>query len=169
MCHRRQPEAGRLQEAEETAQLWDILCGVLDQFMEILGEEPMDIEEFTRLFRQVLTQYSVGSIPVSLDQVSVTGVARNDRHSGRCYFLLGANDHVLPTPGEGGGILNEDDREELSKHGVSCLPPVWTKWASNCKTSMPPWPSPPTASPSVIPSRTSPAEPSAPRLSSAVY
>ncbi|MFR0769637.1 MAG: hypothetical protein ACLSHO_08690 [Dysosmobacter sp.] len=30
---------GRLQEAEETAQLWEILCGVLDQFVEILGEE----------------------------------------------------------------------------------------------------------------------------------
>ncbi len=34
-----QAEAGRLQEAEETAQLWEILCGVLDQFVEILGEE----------------------------------------------------------------------------------------------------------------------------------
>ena len=34
-----QAEAGRMQEAEETAQLWEILCGVLDQFVEILGEE----------------------------------------------------------------------------------------------------------------------------------
>ena len=29
-----QAEAGRMQEAEETAQLWEILCGVLDQFVE---------------------------------------------------------------------------------------------------------------------------------------
>lgn len=28
-----QAAAGRLQAAEETAQLWDILCGVLDQFV----------------------------------------------------------------------------------------------------------------------------------------
>ncbi len=117
-----QARAGRLQEAEETAQLWEILCGVLDQFVEILGEEPMELEEFTRLFRQVLTEYSVGTIPVSLDQVQVSGVARNDRHTAKYLFLLGANDHVLPTPGQGGGILNVDDRFELAQRGVELAP-----------------------------------------------
>lgn len=119
---RAQAEAGRLQDAEETAQLWEILCGVLDQFVEILGDEPMELEEFTRLFRQVLTEYSVGTIPVSLDQVQVSGVARNDRHTAKYLFLLGANDHVLPTPGQAGGILNEDDREELARLGVELAP-----------------------------------------------
>ena len=57
-----------MQEAEETAQLWEILCGVLDQFVEILGEEHLEQSEFERLFRLVLTQYSVGTIPVALDQ-----------------------------------------------------------------------------------------------------
>ena len=117
-----QAQAGRLQEAEETAQLWEILCGVLDQFVEIVGEEPMELEEFTRLLRQVLTQYSVGTIPVSLDQVQVSGVARNDRHTAKYLFLLGANDHVLPTPGQGGGILGEDDRAELARRGVELAP-----------------------------------------------
>lgn len=119
---RAQAEAGRLQEAEETAQLWEILCGVLDQFVEILGDEPMELEEFTRLFRLVLTQYSVGTIPVSLDQVQVSGVARNDRHTAKYLFLLGANDHVLPTPGQGGGILNADDRDELARLGLELAP-----------------------------------------------
>ena len=117
-----QAEAGRLQEAEETAQLWEILCGVLDQFVEIVGDEPMELEEFTRLFRQVLTEYSVGTIPVSLDQVQVSGIARNDRHTAKYLFLLGANDHVLPTPSQGGGILNEDDRAELSQRGIELAP-----------------------------------------------
>ena len=117
-----QAEAGRLQEAEETAQLWDILCSVLDQFVEILGDEPMDLDEFTRLFRQVAAQYSVGTIPVSLDQVGVTEITRNDRHTGKYLFLLGANDHVLPGTGQSGGILNEDDREELAQRGVALAP-----------------------------------------------
>ena len=119
---RAQAGAGRLQDAEETAQLWEILCGVLDQFVEILGPEPMELEEFSRLLRQVLTQYSVGTIPVSLDQVEVSGIARNDRHTAKYLFLLGANDHVLPAPGEGGGILNEDDREALSLRGIELAP-----------------------------------------------
>ena len=119
---RAQAEAGRLQDAEETAQLWEILCGVLDQFVEILGGEPMELDEFTRLFRQVLTQYSVGTIPVSLDQVSVSEITRNDRHTSKYLFLLGANDHVLPSVGQSGGILNEDDRDELARRGIELSP-----------------------------------------------
>lgn len=117
-----QAEAGRLQAAEETAQLWDILCGVLDQFVEILGGETMDTEEFSRLFRQILTQYSVGTIPVALDQVSVSEMTRNDRHTMKYLFLLGVNDHVIPDAGQSGGILNDDDRDELSQLGVELAP-----------------------------------------------
>ena len=111
-----------MQEAEETAQLWEILCGVLDQFVEILGEERLTGDEFERLFRLVLTQYSVGTIPVSLDQVSVTEITRNDRHTTQYLFLLGANDHVLPDPGQSGGLLNEDDRQELALRGIELAP-----------------------------------------------
>ena len=119
---RAQAEAGRLQDAEETAQLWDILCGVMDQFVEILGGEPMGLEEFSRLFRQVLTQYSVGTIPVALDQVSVSQITRNDRHAGKYLFLLGVNDHVLPDSGQTGGILGEDERDELALRGIRLAP-----------------------------------------------
>ena len=119
---RAQAEAGRMQEAEETAQLWEILCGVLDQFVEILGEERLEQSEFERLFRLVLTQYSVGTIPVALDQVSVSEITRNDRHTTSYLFLLGANDHVLPDPGQSGGLLNEDDRQALALRGVELAP-----------------------------------------------
>ena len=95
-------------------------------------------------FRQVLTQYSVGTIPVALDQVSVSEITRNDRHTAEYLFLLGANDHVLPDPGQSGGILNEDDREELALQGIQLAPTGHgADGRSSCKTSTPPWPSPP--------------------------
>ncbi|MCI2055804.1 MAG: PD-(D/E)XK nuclease family protein [Oscillibacter sp.] len=115
-------EAGQLQRAEETGQLWEILCGVLDQFVEILKGEKLETEEFVRLLRQVLTQYSVGTIPVALDQVNVSEITRNDRHTVSYLFLLGANDHVMPSAGTGGGILNDDDRDELVERGIRLAP-----------------------------------------------
>ena len=72
--------------------------------------------------RLVLTQYSVGTIPVALDQVSVSEITRNDRHTTSYLFLLGANDHVLPDPGQSGGLLNEDDRQALALRGVELAP-----------------------------------------------
>ncbi|WP_409969458.1 PD-(D/E)XK nuclease family protein [Bengtsoniella intestinalis] len=117
-----QASVGRLQDAEETAQLWDVLCNVLDQMVETIGDEVSDLDSFASLLRLLLTQYSIGTIPVSLDQVSVSEITRNDRHRVPHVFFLGANDSVLPSVGQSGGILNQDDRQALSQQGV-CLSP----------------------------------------------
>ena len=117
-----QMEAGRLQEANETAQLWELLGEVLNQIDRILGEQKMELDLFIQLFRQVMTEYSVGTIPVTLDQVSVSEITRNDRHTSEYLFLLGANDHVLPDPGQSGGILSDDDRDALAENGIRLSP-----------------------------------------------
>ena len=105
--------SGEVQLAEEYSQLWGIFCTVLDQFVEILGDTVLDGEEFALLFRLVLGEYSVGTIPATLDQVKVSDITRNDRHSVRCLFLLGANDHVLPQVSRDGGLLDDEARELL--------------------------------------------------------
>ena len=109
-------QTGQVQLAEEYRQLWEIFCGVLDQFQEILGQTELSGEEFDRLLRLVLTQYSVGTIPATLDQVKVSEMTRNDRQQIRVLFLLGANDHVLPQPERGAGILDQNDRLFLQQH-----------------------------------------------------
>ena len=114
--------AGDAQRAEETAQLWSILCGVMDQFVDILGDTALDAEEFAQLFRLVLTQYSVGTIPVTLDAVNLCEMTRNDRHTVRALFLLGANDGVLPAVGTGGGVLRDEDREALEQRQIFLAP-----------------------------------------------
>ena len=119
---RRLFESGEMQRAEETAQLWEILCGVMDQFVAILGDSAMDGEEFARLMRLVLTQYSVGTIPAALDRVSLSEMTRNDRHTVRALFLLGANDGVLPAVEGGGGVLREEDRVALEERDIRLAP-----------------------------------------------
>lgn len=117
-----QEKAGRIQEADETAQLWELLGEVLDQMEWILGDQKMELNLFIHLFRQVIAEYGVGTIPVTMDQVSVSEVTRNDRHTFKHLFLLGTNDHVLPDPGQNGGILSEDDREALALNGIKLAP-----------------------------------------------
>ena len=114
--------AGEAQRAEETAQLWSILCSVLDQFVEILGDAILDAEEFASLMRLVLTQYSVGTIPVTLDAVNLCEMTRNDRHTVRALFLLGANDGVLPAAENRGGVLRDEDREALERQQIFLAP-----------------------------------------------
>ena len=111
-------ESGQVQLAEEYAQLWRIFCDVLDQFVEILGDASLSGEEFARLLRLVLSEYSVGTIPATLDQVKISDLGRNDRHRVRCLFLLGANDHVLPQVERGGGLLDDEERELLQERQI---------------------------------------------------
>ena len=113
---------GEAQRAEETAQLWSILCGVLDQTVSILGDAALDGDEFARLLRLVLSQYSVGTIPAALDRVSFSEMTRNDRHTVRALFLLGANDGVLPAVETEGGVLREEDRLALEALDVRLAP-----------------------------------------------
>ncbi len=111
-------EQGQVQAAEEYAQLWRIFCGVLDQFVELLGDTEVDGDEFARLLRLTLSQYAVATIPATLDQVKVSPLTRNDRHTVKYLFLLGANDHVLPTVEKPGGILDGQEREILQQQGI---------------------------------------------------
>jgi len=115
-------ELGQLQQAMEYNQLWELLCGVMDQFADTLGDMPLDREEFVRLLKLVLTQYDVGTIPVSLDQVHVSQITRNDRHQVKCLFLMGANDHVLPAVPTGTGLLSREDRAALRDRGIKLAP-----------------------------------------------
>lgn len=111
-------QEGKVQLAEEYDQLWKIFCDVLDQFVEILDETELDGEEFARLLRLVLTQYSVGTIPATLDQVKISEITRNDRHSVKCLFLLGANDHVMPMVQNSSGVLDKKSRSALREKNI---------------------------------------------------
>ena len=109
---------GRPALAEEYRQLWDILCGALEQCALLLEDAPMELEEFSLLFRLVLSQYDVGTIPVSLDRVTAGETTRQTGHRVKALFLLGADDASLPQVGTAPGLLSDDDRALLAGYGL---------------------------------------------------
>lgn len=115
-------QLGELQRAGEYSQLWELLCQVMDQFAQTLGEMPIDHEEFGRLMKLILTQYDVGTIPVSLDQVQISQITRNERRQIKYLFLIGCNDHVLPAVQTSTGLLNREDRSLLADQGIELAP-----------------------------------------------
>lgn len=104
--------------AEEYRQLWEIVCGGLEQCAQLLGETPMELEEFAALFRLVLSQYDVGTIPVSLDRVTAGETTRQTGQHGKVLFLLGADDASIPQVSTPAGLLSDDDRSLLASYGL---------------------------------------------------
>ena len=110
--------ADRRREAAEYAQLYEILENALAQFAAAMEGEPMDDGEFLRLWRLTLSQYSVGAIPVALDNVQAGSFERMSFHRVKLLIVLGARDGALPPAGGGGGLLTEHDRALLLEAGV---------------------------------------------------
>ena len=93
---------GDLQQAEEYRQVWQILIGALEQCSDLLGEDPMKLEEFADFVPAgAQSKYQVGSIPVSLDRVTCSDMARISHATGKVLFLIGADDDNLPMVGSG--------------------------------------------------------------------
>ncbi len=111
--------SGDLQSAEEYRQLWEIFIGALDQMVSLLGETPMDQKEFSDLLKLVLSQYDVGSIPASLDCVTLGDMSRLRARKTKCLIIINASDTNIPGIGEEKGILSESEREELEALGIS--------------------------------------------------
>lgn len=108
--------------ALEYQQLWGILCEALEQCVQLLGDQPVEQDEFSRLLRLLFSQYSVGSIPIALDRVVFGEMGRLSNRRAKVLFLLGADDSMIPSFSFPKGLLTEQDREILSDYG---LPLTW--------------------------------------------
>lgn len=113
---------GQAALAEEYAQLWEILCGGLEQCAQILGDAPMELDEFSKLFALVLSQYDVGSIPVSLDRVNVGDMPRLAHRACPVVFLLGGGRRGHPRCRAVAGPAQRRRPEPAGSYGLE-LPP----------------------------------------------
>lgn len=110
-------EGGRVQQAEEYRQLWDILCTALEQCAQLLGEGQLSMAQFSELFRLVLREYDVGTIPVALDRLSVGELQRMTHRQVKVLFLLGVDDAHFPMVTRQPGLLTQEDRQVLNSLG----------------------------------------------------
>ncbi|MDO4982641.1 MAG: PD-(D/E)XK nuclease family protein [Eubacteriales bacterium] len=108
-------EAGQSERAREYQQLWGLIVSALEQTAAILGDRPMNGEEFSKLFTLMLSKYDIGTIPVSLDRVSAGDFDRMRRRSIKHLIVLGACDTRLPRSDEAGGVFTDSERRRLSE------------------------------------------------------
>ena len=80
---------------------------ILDQMVDVLGEETLDIAEIYKVFNAGLENKEIGVIPVALDQVNIGDIARIKGREVNALFIVGVNDGVLPAINKDEGILSD--------------------------------------------------------------
>ncbi len=111
-------DAGENREAQILNQLWEILLSALEQMYDVLGQTHWEPESFIRLFKLLLSQYDVGTIPPVLDAVQMGQVSAMRCNQQKHLILLGAEEGSLPGYSGSTGVLTDQERTILRELGV---------------------------------------------------
>ena len=109
---------GELTEAREHEQAWDTFILILDEFVEVLGEEKWDIDLFVSIMETGFEEATFGMVPPAIDQVLVTNYDLPKIQAKKVVFLIGLTDTQLPQVQGNRSLLTDEDRE-IVEHSLS--------------------------------------------------
>ncbi|WP_117161546.1 helicase-exonuclease AddAB subunit AddB [Paraliobacillus sp. X-1268] len=111
-------ENGQIEAAREQGQVWDAVMQLLDEMVEITGDEKISLQLFQQSLETGFETLKFSHVPPSIDHV-VIGTIDRSRVSGiKSAFLLGVNEGTWPMKPSIDGMLSEEDRNALEEHGL---------------------------------------------------
>ena len=115
-------QEGNLLLSRDHEQAWNAILDLLDQLVEILGEEKVSMKQFAELIDSGLESLTFSNIPPAIDQVVIADMELSRLDDIRVAFVIGLNDGVLPKKFVDEGILSDEDRETLHAKGLTLAP-----------------------------------------------
>ncbi|MGF1633024.1 MAG: PD-(D/E)XK nuclease family protein [Phycisphaerae bacterium] len=103
---------------EEHEGLFNALCDMLQQLVDVLGEEAMGFDEFAAVLEAGLDRFDLAITPPTLDEVLVGSLDRTRTPALQAVVLLGMNEGEFPRNPSEGGILGDAERDVLHAAGV---------------------------------------------------
>ena len=111
-------EIGEPEIAKEYKASVEVLVNVLDEVVEIFGEEKLSIEKYKEILKIGLKNKEIGKIPQNLDQVILGDIDRTRSHKVKNVFIIGINDGMFPSTIKNEGFLNDKDRDILKENNL---------------------------------------------------
>lgn len=108
--HRLLEQAGDPAGQQALRQVQRAINSVLDQAVELCGEEEMPLRDFIRLIEAGLQATDLGSIPMEPDAVYVGEVGRYKGRGAKVLIVLGVNADAIPARRQEMGLLTEDEK-----------------------------------------------------------
>lgn len=108
-------EDNDLEEARKHEQTWQTFLQLLDEYVEVLGEEPFNLDSFYAILMTGFDNATYSMVPPSIDQVTFSGIEGTRIGTAKVTFMLGVTDAHLPAKSENKSILTEEDRDFFSQ------------------------------------------------------
>ncbi|WHY87697.1 helicase-exonuclease AddAB subunit AddB [Neobacillus novalis] len=120
-------EKGNLVRMREHEQVWNAVIDLLDQYVEILGEEQITLKSFATILEAGFESLHFSLIPPALDQVLIGDLEKSKLNEMKIVFVAGVNEGILPAKISDEGILADEDREMLLAAGIHVAPSSRTR------------------------------------------
>ena len=111
-------ELGLQDKIKEYIQVPEMVIEILDQLVEVLGDEVIEVKEFTKILISGFEEKEIGVIPMALDQINIGDISRVKGRDVKALYLIGVNDGILPAVSKDEGIINDRERELLRNIGI---------------------------------------------------
>ncbi|MFD1039016.1 helicase-exonuclease AddAB subunit AddB [Virgibacillus byunsanensis] len=111
-------DQGQIEKGREQEQVWNAIIQLLDEMVEMAGEETMSLATFRSTIDAGFDSLKFAHVPPSMDHVTVGTVDRSRMSGIKCAYLLGVSEGVWPMKPAGDGMINEQERELLAGHGL---------------------------------------------------
>ncbi|NPC92125.1 helicase-exonuclease AddAB subunit AddB [Bacillus sp. WMMC1349] len=111
-------ENGKIIESRQHDQVWNAVIQLLDEFVEMMGDEDISFSLFRQMMETGLDSLRFALIPPALDQVFIGNMDLSRMYDVKCTFIIGVNDGILPAKPDDDGVLSDDDREWLKRNGA---------------------------------------------------
>ena len=109
---------GLQDKIKEYIQVPEMVIEILDQLVDVLGDEVIDIKEFTKILVSGFEEKEVGVIPMALDQINIGDISRVKGREVKALYLIGVNDGVLPSVNKEEGVISDRERDILRDIGL---------------------------------------------------
>ncbi|WP_428939794.1 PD-(D/E)XK nuclease family protein [Fontivita pretiosa] len=110
------------EERGEHEQVWNELVKLLDQMVDVLGDEQLSAAEFAEVLETGLERFDLALTPPTVDQVLVGSIDRTRNPRPRAVILIGMNDNQFPRVPAEDSILSDAERQTLRQHQLDLDP-----------------------------------------------
>lgn len=104
---------GKSALASEQGRIWDMLMEILNSLATVSSDSPISVKEYTNLFRLMVSNEDLGSLPSGIDNIQFGSADRIRCNKPYAVFLVGANEGEFPNTVLSSGLLSDADRTFL--------------------------------------------------------
>ncbi|OCA84321.1 helicase-exonuclease AddAB subunit AddB [Bacillus sp. FJAT-27225] len=115
-------EEGNLIRGREHDQVWNAVIDLLDQYVEMLGDEKVTPKAFASILEAGIEALEFSLIPPAIDQVMVANLDKSRLAEIKVAFVIGLNEGVLPAKVSDDGIIGDAERGLLLSAGLKLGP-----------------------------------------------